>query len=220
MWAKLNRWWRSRKRARQARSTDPTARLAAARGLATLDSANAVDLLAILFRDADAQVAEAATEALVARGSPAVDPLLASLHGSDPGAAERAARALGRVGDRRATGPLLSILKFAPHELRLTATRVLEQLPEPDMEALVAGLQDDYPYVRNAAGQILVQHGVQAIPPLLTALRTPDAGWRRQAAVILGKIGDGRSREGLTACLNDADAEVRQAAAEALAHLR
>jgi len=219
VWSRLKQWWAFRRLARQARSQDAAQRRQAAATLAQSHTAPAVQLLAELFRDPDPSVAEVAGEGLLSSGPLALEPLLTALHGSNPQEAERAAKALGRLGDRRATAPLLAALKFGSHELRLAATRALETLPDLELEHLLAALADTYPYVKNTAGEILLNRGAAAVPGLLSALDNKEAEVRQRAAVLLGKIGDSRAREGLTAAAKDEDADVRKAAQEALAGL-
>ena len=55
---------------------------------------------------------------------------------------------------------------------------------------------------------------------LIRALENEDHGVRRDAVEALGKIGDARAVERLTVALKDSEAEVREAATEALAKVR
>jgi HEAT repeat protein len=61
-----------------------------------------------------------------------------------------------------------------------------------------------------------------AIPLLVKALQSPRPQARAEAARTLGEIGAGSAaaKQGLSAALNDSDAEVVQAAKEALAKLK
>jgi len=59
----------------------------------------------------------------------------------------------------------------------------------------------------------------ELVPPLLGLLGSDDANLRGDVADLLGTLGDPRARSPLTALLTDPDAEVREAAADAIAHL-
>lgn len=71
-------------------------------------------------------------------------------------------------------------------------------------EALVLALQDDAPAIRQRAAESLGYRGQpEAVPPLLALVAGPEANLpvRRAAYVALGRIGDRRGLEVLTACL-------------------
>jgi len=128
-----------------------------------------------------------AAAALIAIGSPALEPLIAAL--TDPRwvARKNAAWALGALDDRRAVDPLMRALKDAEAGVRHNAAWAL-------------GALDDS----------------RAVPALLSTLSDPDAEARAQAAWALGAIDDRRATEGLSRALKDRDAEVREQAAWAL----
>jgi formylglycine-generating enzyme required for sulfatase activity len=69
---------------------------------------------------------------------------------------------------------------------------------------------------RKAAAEALAEIGTPAVERLIGALRDKDAGVRRLAADVLGRIKDPRSIEPLTAALKDPNDEVQHSAAEAL----
>ena len=76
--------------------------------------------------------------------------------------------------------------------------------------------------VRQAAATALGQiRNADAVEPLIVNLRDPDVAARQAAATALGQIGDARAVEPLVrlAALNDADPDVRNAAAKALVTL-
>ncbi len=80
--------------------------------------------------------------------------------------------------------------------------------------------QEELTPSREQAQAALEQAGDAAVSPLLTALRSPNAILRRNAAEVLGYIGSGRSIAMLTSVLaNDADARVRVEAAWALSQM-
>ncbi|HEU4753756.1 MAG TPA: HEAT repeat domain-containing protein, partial [Armatimonadota bacterium] len=69
---------------------------------------------------------------------------------------------------------------------------------------------------QREAREALAALGPAAVPALCEALRSGEPGVRRQAAELLGEIGDRSAAGALAACFRDADSEVRQKAAEAL----
>jgi len=73
--------------------------------------------------------------------------------------------------------------------------------------------------VHKAAAAALGEIGAPAVPGLLAALRDAEEDVRREAAWVLGKIGDAAAVPGLLAALHDADVDVRVAAAAALGQI-
>lgn len=63
------------------------------------------------LKSTDHEVREAAVAALVSIGKPAVDSLIASLKDENPSVQVAAAKALGKIGDTRAVGPLIELIK-------------------------------------------------------------------------------------------------------------
>lgn len=63
------------------------------------------------LKSSDHEVRKAAVEALVTIGRPAVDPLIAALKDDNPSVQLAAAQALGKIGDSRAVGPLIELIK-------------------------------------------------------------------------------------------------------------
>lgn len=95
-----------------------------------------------------------------------------------------------------------------PHAAALTS-EIIELLHSQDN----AGL-------RNAAVEILVKFGRQAIPELLEELNCNDHDVRKFIVDVLGSIGDERAVDGLVLALEDEDSNVRAAAAENLGKLK
>jgi HEAT repeat protein len=74
--------------------------------------------------------------------------------------------------------------------------------------------------LRNAAVEILVKFGRQAVPQLLEELTCNDHDVRKFILDVLGEIGDERAVEGMVAALADEDTNVRAAAAENLGKIK
>lgn len=63
------------------------------------------------LKSTDYEVREAAVAALVSIGKPAVDSLIERLKDENPSVQVAAAKALGKIGDKRAVGPLIDLIK-------------------------------------------------------------------------------------------------------------
>ncbi len=129
-------------------------------------------------------------EATARFGEACVDPLLAKLHGAPPMLQIGIAHTLGAVGDARAIAPLIVLMRSAEAE------------------------------VRDAAGAALAQFGPRALRPLVLALRDPNWRVRTGAAMALAAVKERRAMYPLIASLHDPYAQVRAAAARALGELR
>jgi HEAT repeat protein len=117
------------------------------------------------------------------RRDAAVDALLTALT-DDPEVRERVPDALGRLGDERATEPLIDALSA--------------DTPSDGSAADTA--------VRRAAANALGNLGdPQAVEPLLAALDDPDDLVREQAAVSLGQLDDERAVGPVVELLDSAD---------------
>jgi HEAT repeat protein len=190
-------------------------RLDAAREVATHVLAN------IVPRPVDSLISaigycDFAIEALVRYGAASVEPLIAALGDTtNPDVREKAAYALGKIGDGRAVEPLIAALGDTDSDVRKKAAEALEQLnwqPEPNETGAVY-------WIIKGRWNKCVQLATVAVQPLIAALG--DTAWRvrEKAAYALGKIGDGRAVEPLIAVLGDTDSAVRRNAAEALVQI-
>ncbi len=85
-----------------------------------------------------------------------------------------------------------------------------------DVPGLIRALNDKDFFIRDAAAKALTQIGdIQAIKPLVDALKDKNRNMRWSAATSLGKLGVG-GVEQLISCLKDDDPEVRKASAKSL----
>ncbi|MCJ7751524.1 MAG: HEAT repeat domain-containing protein, partial [Armatimonadetes bacterium] len=165
-------------------------RAGAAKALGQIGDVRAVAPLIVPLRDAySSLVPNAALEALVMIGAPAVESLIAALKDESKDARQRAAEALSLIGDARAAEPLTALLK------------------------------DESEYVRNAVVKALVKIGAPAVEPLRVLLKDVDGFVRIGAAGARGLIGDARAAEPLIAPFNDESESVRDAALEALVRI-
>lgn len=151
---------------------------------------------------------EAALEALVGIGVPAVKPLLAALDGVDRHAGWYAAKALGHIGNPAAVGPLIDTTHDPLVSMRQVAVSALVEIGAPALKALIAALPS-WP-AAEALGRI---GDKRAVAPLIAIL----PNWA--ALVALGRIGDARALEPLLATLEGLDLTDREAAARALGRI-
>jgi len=100
----------------------------------------------------------------------------------------RAARALGRIGVRAATPPLMEALRAESPELRAVAARALGQLGAADaVEPLVDGLSDSWHRVASNAGEALAslgRPGIDALTAVAAGDRRPAAAYAEQALAM------------------------------------
>ena len=195
--------------------------------------------------DEDPAVRGGVVDALVDIGAPAVGPLVDALQDAHAALRGRsaAAEALGRIGDARATEPLLPLLDDRASSVRRAVAEALGRLGDTRAVGPLAGaLTDDDGDTRTAAAEALQRLDwrpegpsaeafwvatrqwdeavrAHAVEPLVVALRDHDASVRELASAALGTIGDARAIAPLAAALGDRDISVARAAARALVAL-
>lgn len=160
----------------QDEDTEADVRRHAAWALSEIGDPRAIEPLIAALKDEHALMRWDVAEALVNIGAPAVEPLIAALKDQhevqrrmvvgQPGSGEYesvmqtvrwdAARALGRIGDPRAVGPLIVALKDPNTQVRQAARVALVGIGAPSVEPLIAALRDPEQGVRQAAAEALV----------------------------------------------------------------
>lgn len=154
-------------------------------------------------------------------GKAAILHIVSLLNHPTPSVRYRAAFSLAEVGDARAVDPLLGLLSHSQTRLRRRAVRALGRIGDVRaVEPLIALARSDPDWwVRMNAGRSLGQIGdVRAFETLIGLLG--DVYWVRYYAILaLGALGDARAVEPLRPFLADANANMREAAQEALAAL-
>jgi len=85
-----------------------------------------------------------------------------------------------------------------------------------ELNTLIAGLGSNSWSERRVAEDGLVRFGPDAIPALITALRSPRSQVRWGAAKVLGSIGSDSAASALATTLEDSDGGVRWLAADGL----
>jgi HEAT repeat protein len=171
-------------------------------------------------------VGEAATQALMAVGSAALEPLTETLTNMNATwrARKNAAWALAHTGDRRAMQRMLVALRDPAWQVRVEAAYALFQRGDDDPETVealaVAATQDEVWQVRHQAAFALGHKGSSAadVASRLTVvmLKDREARVRREAAGGLWHMAGAREFPSLFEALKDSDARVREAAASTL----
>jgi len=103
---------------------------------------------------------------------------------------EAAAHALGRIGDARATEPLIATLRDKHKYVRLAAVKALTNMGNGQaVEALISALKDEHWLVRKTAAEALGAIGTsQVVLPLLLALDDESSLVHNACREALGKI--------------------------------
>jgi len=138
---------------------------------------------------------------------------------AEPEARRVAVQQIAKVRGREATELLLRALGDDDWRVRKEGTLVASALErrEEVVAALVAALEDTVNIgLRNAAVEALVAIGPDAVGATVEALGRLDADGRKLAVEVLGGVADARGTAALALALDDEDANVRAAAAEAL----
>lgn len=129
---------------------------------------------------------------------------------------EKAARALGEIGDPRSVAPLISALKNAGPNVREAVVEALGKIGEPAVEPLMDALNHESSDIRRGAaqalGEIKDRRAVEAL--ITTFVEDQDVQVRQSAADALGEIQDQRATHALVPALRTS--AVSQQAAEAL----
>jgi HEAT repeat protein len=155
-------------------------------------------------------------EALVRNGAGVVPPLIERLHAEDLDTRQAAAVALGRIGDRRATAPLVAALD--DRELTLAAAGALARIGDGSaFEGLVTRLGDPDAAIRQAVIAALNSIGHPDMPDRIAVLLTDaDPIVRESALKIAGYFGYPPCLELVLACCRDVHETVRRTAIEQL----
>jgi HEAT repeat protein len=191
----------------------------AALALGAIGTPAAVDALLALAREP--RGADEVRAALARAGAAAVPRLARELDAGSPTSARLAAEALGRIGDRRATGALASVVARGSGA-RVAALEALGRLADPAAVPTLAhvALEGEVPELRVLALDALeATADARALAVVPRALGDADPTVRARAARLAGALGAPEAAPSLALRLGDEDASVRGAAAGALARL-
>jgi len=134
---------------------------------------------------------------------------------------QRAANALGQLGDKRVIEPLIAALNDSDVGVRRQVAAALGNIQDPRcVRPLLNALSDSSSKVRGQAANALHLVAEQELNPLLHALSHHESvSTRKHLARILGKFQHERTITALVHALQDEDVEVRKNAAISLRQL-
>jgi HEAT repeat protein len=195
---------------------DPAVRKQAVSVLSKHKDMEALPLLRGALGDAHESVREAAVQGIGLLISPqTTDLLVGALRDKSSAVRYRAARFLDGQGWQPATESLQAQYWVATGEYTKASA-----LGEAAVDALIAMLQDDISYKRQAAVEALSKiEDARVVHPLLSALKDEDRNVRSAAIDGLASMGDTRAVEPLARLLKSSDLSLKARAAEALGKL-
>ncbi|MCI0487977.1 MAG: HEAT repeat domain-containing protein, partial [Blastocatellia bacterium] len=203
------------------RDKDPVVRYHAAEALIAAGARAVTPLLALLRSEREADRGRAA-RVLWRIGTPSVEPLLGLLQDKSARPETRAvvAATLGMIGERRAIGPLIELLKDERYYVRQQAARALGQMGEPAVEQVVGMARSSVPATREAAIEALggINSGA-SIDRIVEALTDSNTNVRSAAVKALGETSSERAVPHLMAIMRDESSTMRSQAAASLARL-
>ncbi|MBM4319680.1 MAG: hypothetical protein FJ125_06905, partial [Deltaproteobacteria bacterium] len=195
-------------------------RLALVEAAAGLDDPVVGELLTRALADRVPEVQVAAARVMRLSSCPLTGPLIAALESSDARLRQAAAEELGRLGDARAIDPLCLVLADTSSEVRRAARTALLALGWHPVGWRIRPGDKGYAYwtTRSEWLDEGTQQDQPQVPLLLAVARSDaDPDRRRNAAEVLGLIGDPAALPGLTElAATDPDEAVRAAAREAV----
>jgi HEAT repeat protein len=197
-------------------SSDPDVVIQAARELDDYSDPAIAQALIDHLAHPDADVQEQLVKSLAHIGEAAVEPLIARLESPGSAALTGAVLALDFIGDERAVGPLIDLLK-KNLVLDIHVFNALEAIGEPSIDPLIALLSDVDPNVRFRAAralahleaeqaseplvamlgevqetqpllELIISMGHKPVPALIGALSSSDVTVRELAAIALEQI--------------------------------
>lgn len=156
------------------------------------------------LKDEDWAVRESAVDKLVGIGRASVNSLIAALKDEDPNVRAGAAKALGRIKDRRAVQPLINTLRDGASEVRWEAVHALLKIGERPVDPLIDALNDQDSGIRADASCFLgfIANSL-AVEPLIDALEDEDLRVRWSAISALAMIGGARAEGALNLLSKD-----------------
>jgi len=200
---------------------DPKIQYDAAEALGEIGDIQAIKpLITALTQNELSGVRWKAAEALSKIGVPAVDALIGALRHSDDDVRWKAAIALGEIGDRRAIGPLISLLCDEDRFVKSRAAYALGLIGEPAVEPLICALREGDGNLRWGAAIALGKiRDLRAIEPLIRALADKYENVRAESAMSIAAIGK-PALEPLLRFLRDSDRSIRIEVVTALGELK
>jgi len=161
-------------------------RAAAAQAVGAMGNTEDALLLIDLLADPDPLVGMAGVTALAKLGAKATGAVVPLLKSREPTIRARAAEALGRMKAVEALPVLVVQLGDPVPEVRQWAVFALGEMPDPPLDGVVKGLQDNEPAVRLAAARVVGARHLTVIARLL--LRPLQYGIPEERAVAYATL--------------------------------
>jgi HEAT repeat protein len=213
--------------------------------LGAIGGAEAVASLGGMVADDRSSVRQAAMAALVRAAGPDAIPTLANaLAHKDPMTRKCAADTLGTLHEASAAMAVRTAMADRDRTVRDAAVRALSVIGRPeavsalvvgmragerDLQAAIASALKSFEWAPGDASERVVHAaihgrfdeaaaaGADAVEPLVAVLADRDPSMRKGALTALGRLADSRSAAAIAALFKDPDANVRLAAADAMA---
>ncbi len=200
---------------RAALGADPLLRRAAARALAREPGEADIAALRALLSDKDPSVEAAAVEALGANKVEAArTELLVRARLAFPQVRAAALEAVAAMGGENVLDALVLAVGDGDPRVRLAAARGLSVVADPTATSFLVGLvaEGSDAELRAAAEEGLLKLGARAIPELSRLLHQPGGRSRREAALMLARLGSPEAVSPLLAILTQrrGDAQVAE----------
>lgn len=177
-------------------------RLNAVEALGLMGDKEAVKPLIELLKNEDSPIRYAILEALGLIGDSAAVPTIAEmLNDSDVDLRISAAHSLGSIADKSSCESLVKMLKY--EDIWFYASEALIKAGPPAVPVLVEGLRNKDIKVIRHINRSLIKIGRPAVSPLIEALKDSNGEVRRNAATVLGFIGDKDAIKPLLESLKD-----------------
>ena len=137
------------------------------------------------------------------------DELVTQLEDSSPEVRIGAVKALAKIGDLKAVGPLITALQDESELVRGGALQGLKDIGPPAVPLLIVALKNPNRQVRRKASCVIDNIGhklkdigdFQAVEPLIEALKDPTSVVRSHSVTALGKIGGPQALPAVIAAL-------------------
>lgn len=208
-----------------AADADEAVRIAAYEGLASLGDAAALPTLIAALAKAQGKEQEAVRNAAaIIPGRPATDALVRAMDGADAALRVELLKTLAARKDAAAVPALLKAAHDKEEAVRSEALKALGGYAGAEaldgLVALLAKADDkDRAAAERALGSVCarIEDETKRTAPILAALPKAQGPARGALLRVLGKLGGAKALEAVRTALNDANAEVKDAAIRALA---
>jgi hypothetical protein len=189
------------------------------RSVAILTS-NIVERIIRIQADSQHNISRVVTYMLGKAGKVALRPLISALRDANVLIRQRAAIALGYLGDASAVDAIIYALDDTEMVVRAHAASALGSLrATQSVDRLIQLLADSNIYVRSRAAFSLKELGNVAVDSLISALTNPNTYVRLESVKLLGEIGDVRAIDAIINALVDRNPFVCSRAVDALGSL-